>query len=176
MSRYLYQNNPVVNQAGDTASARASVIEQDRPQLLAVSLSLDTRIRMKKSVTTDTYGNRRSIFSYSRDHERSRKRKSREPADGLDYNTFFAYAQEVKRFVFEIQLLKRLKLLFVIFLCKYILLRNKPIRCSGATPISSIYAGLMSDSSLVTAAGRRSLKKSLKAEVALGAGEQAQKR
>ena len=36
------------------------------------------------------------ISSYSRGHERSRKCKSRESADGLDYNTSFAYAWVVK--------------------------------------------------------------------------------
>ena len=41
-------------------------------------------------------GNGKPISSYSRGHERSRKRKSRESADGLDCNTSFAYAREVK--------------------------------------------------------------------------------
>ena len=44
-----------------------------------------------------TDGNGKPISSYSRGHEKSRKRKSRESTDGPDCNTSFAYAREVKR-------------------------------------------------------------------------------
>ncbi|KAJ3643393.1 hypothetical protein Zmor_026106 [Zophobas morio] len=52
-------------------------------------------IEIKETFTHDEY-----IYIplfVSRGHARSRKRKSRESADGLDYNTSFAYAREVKR-------------------------------------------------------------------------------
>ena len=42
-------------------------------------------------------GNWRPISSYSGDHERSIKHKTKESADGLDYNHSLAYAQEVKK-------------------------------------------------------------------------------
>ncbi|KAJ3643464.1 hypothetical protein Zmor_026174 [Zophobas morio] len=53
-----------------------------------------------------------------------------------------------------------------------VLLRNKPIRRPGTTPVGFLVcAAMMADSSSVTAAGRRSLKKSLEAEVAMGIPE-----
>ena len=60
---------------------------------------IDTRTdrQTDRQTNKQTDGNGRSISSYSRDHERSRKSKSRESIDGLDYNTSFAYAREVKR-------------------------------------------------------------------------------
>ena len=42
-----------------------------------------------------TDGNGRPISSYCRGHERSRKRKSSDLVDGLDYNTSYGYAREV---------------------------------------------------------------------------------
>mgnify|MGYP005985939073 CR=1 FL=1 len=55
-----------------------------------------------------------------------------------------------------------------------VLLRNKPIHRPGTTPMGFLVcAAMMGDSSSVTAAGRRSLKKILEAEVAMGVPEQA---
>ena len=51
-----------------------------------------------------------------------------------------------------------------------IMLRNRP----GTTPVGFLVcAAMMGDSSSVTTAGRRSLKKTLEAEDAMGAPEQA---
>ena len=55
--------------------------------------TVDRRIDRQTDRQTD--GNGRPISSYSRGDERSRKRKSRESADGLYYNTSVAYAWEV---------------------------------------------------------------------------------
>ena len=43
-----------------------------------------------------TNRNRRAPLSYSRGHERSKKHKSRESADGLDYNTYRKNATTVQ--------------------------------------------------------------------------------
>ena len=51
--------------------------------------------RTDRETDRQTDGNGRPISSYSRGHERSKKCKSRESADGLYYNTSFAYAWEV---------------------------------------------------------------------------------
>ena len=50
---------------------------------------LHKRFHHLKNPGTD--GNGRPISSYSRNHERSRKRKIRHSANGLDYNTSLAY-------------------------------------------------------------------------------------
>ncbi|KAJ3654556.1 hypothetical protein Zmor_013735 [Zophobas morio] len=66
----------------------------------------------------------------------------------------------------------------VIFVTKVakILLRNRPIHRPDTTPMGFlICAAMMADSLSVAAAGRRSLKKNLEAEVAMGT-EQAYKR
>ena len=58
-----------------------------------------------------------------------------------------------------------------------ILLRNKPIRRPGTTPMSFLVcAAMMDHSSWVTATERRSLKKSLEAELAMGIPERPRSR
>ena len=44
---------------------------------------------------------RESMFSYSRGHEASKKYKSRESPDVLDYNTSLAYVWEITSFVIK---------------------------------------------------------------------------
>ena len=64
--------------------------------------------QIKKSGAADrrtdgqTDGNGRPITSHSRGHERSRKHKSRESANGLDYNTVLRLRSGSKKVIFEI--------------------------------------------------------------------------
>ena len=60
------------------------------------------------------------------------------------------------------------------YILNIIVLRNKSMRLPGTTSMGFLMcAATIGDSSSVTAAGRRSLKKSLEAEVATGTPEQA---
>ena len=61
----------------------------------------DRRTDRRRDGETDRQTNRneRPISSYCRGHEKSRKHKSRESVDGLDYHTSFAYTWKMKQII-----------------------------------------------------------------------------